>query len=226
MNKLTSSWDDLVFEYRHRDYGAYILRYNYPFNVTMAALIVLALFVSGMVGLKLFGAKGTGVSGTKITKIDYIDYVDLKAAPPIQKIELPKPAVAKYVAPKVIQEEVRDDEMMPTIEEVAAELEPVKDVIISPEFPGGTDALMKWLNENLRYPAIASLIGIEGKVVVEFTVDENGKISEVTVTESLHKVCDREAIRLVNAMPDWIPGSRNGGRITQKYILPIRFILT
>lgn len=223
MNSINIGWDDLVFDYRHKDYGAYILRCNYPFNATMAALIVLVLFVSGMVGLRLYYAKGTMVSGTNITKIGYIDYVDLKAPPPIEKIELPKPAVVKYAAPKITQEEVKNDEMMPTIDQAAAALEPSSDV--GSGFPGGINALMKWLSENIRYPALALRLGIEGKVVVEFTVDENGKISEAIVRESLHRSCDEEAIRLINSMPDWIPASKKGRKISRKYILPIHFIL-
>jgi protein TonB len=190
--------------------------------------------------------------------VKVIDYTELKAAPPIEKIDLPKPAAAKYVAPKVVEEEVKEDEMLPTISEASAavdepileevptqeeeveevivvapppepepepEPEPIPDVIKDPEFPGGNEALKKWLSKNLNYPAMASRMGIEGKVVVQFTVDEQGKISDATVIEPLHKLCDNEALRLVKSMPAWVPGEKNGVKTRQVYKLPIRFIL-
>jgi len=224
MDKLITNWNDLVFEYRHKDYGAYLLRFNYPFYVTISAFIVVMIFIGGTVGPQLFKEKRTEGSVTTITKINY---VDLKQAPPIDKIEAPKPAVAKYTAPKVVEEEVKPDEVMPTVdqasnlidtsilqeapkeeeapavvevvapppapvvvEEVKAP-EPVPDVIKDPEFPGGKAALTKWLKSHLEYPAMAVRMGIEGKVVVEFTVDETGKISDAKVVESLHKLCDQ-----------------------------------
>jgi periplasmic protein TonB len=255
MNKLINNWDELVFEYRHKDYGAYLLRFNYPFYLTISALIVLFIFVSGMVGPGLFKEK---VASDSSKKVKVIDYTELKAAPPIEKIDLPKPAAAKYVAPKVVEEEVKEDEMLPTISEASAavdepileevptqqeeveevivvapppepepepEPEPIPDVIKDPEFPGGNEALKKWLSKNLNYPAMASRMGIEGKVVVQFTVDEQGKISDATVIEPLHKLCDNEALRLVKSMPAWVPGEKNGVKTRQVYKLPIRFIL-
>jgi periplasmic protein TonB len=72
---------------------------------------------------------------------------------------------------------------------------------------------------------MAVRMGIEGKVVVAFMVDENGKISDATIIESLHKLCDQEAIRLVKSMPAWTPGEKNGVKTTQKYTLPIHFVL-
>jgi protein TonB len=207
-----------------------------------------------MVGPGLFKEK---IDAQSSKKVKVIDYTELKAAPPIEKIDLPKPAAAKYVAPKVVEEEVKEDEMLPTISEASAavdapileevpvqqeeavvvvvapppepepepEPEPIPDVIKDPEFPGGNEALKKWLSKNLNYPAMASRMGIEGKVVVQFTVDEAGKISDATVIEPLHKLCDNEALRLVKSMPAWVPGEKNGVKTRQVYKLPIRFIL-
>jgi protein TonB len=68
-------------------------------------------------------------------------------------------------------------------------------------------------------------MGVEGRVVVEFFVDENGKICDPTIKESLHRLCDNEAMRLVSSMPDWIPGEKNGIKNRQKYTLPVPFVL-
>jgi TonB family protein len=99
------------------------------------------------------------------------------------------------------------------------------DIVKTPEFPGGSDALSEWLNKNMEYPMPAQRMGIQGPVVVEFTVDTHGKISDPTITKSLHKLCDGEALRLVNAMPDWKPGESNGVKVVMRYILNITFHL-
>jgi TonB family protein len=98
-------------------------------------------------------------------------------------------------------------------------------VVKGPEFPGGTEALIAWLSSNLYYPVIAAQQGLEGKVVVEFTVGTDGKISNATVVEGVHELLDQEAIRLVMSMPDWKPAESNGARVVSDYIVPIRFVL-
>ncbi len=94
-----------------------------------------------------------------------------------------------------------------------------------PEFPGGETELLKWLKANLKYPPEAKRMGIEGKVVVVFFIDENGKVCDATVKESLQRRCDNEAIRLVESMPAWIPGEENGVKIRVKYYLSVPFVL-
>jgi len=255
MDKPIICWDDVVFQYRNKDYGAYYLRYQYPYAKAIAAWIVLILFLIGMISAYYIMKKPAESSsvGTKV-----IQYAELKQAPPIEKIEVPKPAVAKYVAPKVTTEEVKPNEELPTIGQASAQAstevvaeakpveqaapvevvapppvvveevkapEPVKDVIINPEFPGGMAECKKWLQKRLEYPAMASRMGIEGKVIVQFTVDESGKISDATVVQSLHKLCDNEALRLVKSMPAWTPGTKNGVPFRTQYTLPINFVL-
>lgn len=68
-------------------------------------------------------------------------------------------------------------------------------------------------------------MGIQGIVIVEFTVDIKGHISEASVVQSLHRACDTEALRLVNSMPAWTPGEANGEKISGKRKLTIPFIL-
>jgi len=94
-----------------------------------------------------------------------------------------------------------------------------------PEFPGGKEALIKWLGSNLQYPVLAAQQGLEGLVKVEFTVDTTGKISNATVVQGVHELLDKEAVRLVKSMPDWKPGESNGVKVVSDYIVPIRFVL-
>ena len=78
------------------------------------------------------------------------------------------------------------------------------------EFPGGRSALAKWLSNNLRYPEVAQANNIQGRVVVKFTVEKDGSISNPTVVRGVDKDLDREAIRVVKKMPRWNAGKNNG----------------
>lgn len=93
------------------------------------------------------------------------------------------------------------------------------------EFPGGSEALLNYLKHNLRYPAAAEEIGIVGKCYVRFVVSASGNISNVKVLKGVPDCpeCDREAIRVVKAMPNWIPAENNGKKVNMFYNLPIRF---
>jgi periplasmic protein TonB len=94
-----------------------------------------------------------------------------------------------------------------------------------PQFPGGEEALMEFLNENLRYPAQAENMGIAGRVTVRFVVNREGVVSNVQVMRSLDPSCDKEAMRIVKIMPNWIPGRQNGRAVDVYYVLPILFKL-
>ena len=86
------------------------------------------------------------------------------------------------------------------------------------KFKGGKDAMEKYFNDNLKYPAEAKKNKTEGKVVVRFIVDDAGKISSVSIIKGLSKVCDAEAIRLVKNMPAWIPARDKNNEIVETYI--------
>lgn len=93
------------------------------------------------------------------------------------------------------------------------------------EFPGGVEALFKWLSANLIYPKEAQEIGIEGKVGVKFVVNTDGSISDIQVSRSVHPSLDAEAIRLVKKMPKWQPAKNNGVPVRSYFTLPFTFRL-
>lgn len=118
--------------------------------------------------------------------------------------------------------------------EVIAQPEPPKDDVETkvfdvveqmPSFPGGSGALNAWLSKNMRYPAIAEENGIQGKVIVSFVVERNGSITDVKVARSADPSLDREAVRVVKDMPNWIPGKQNGSAVRVKYNVPVTFRL-
>jgi protein TonB len=94
-----------------------------------------------------------------------------------------------------------------------------------PEFPGGQAALTKWLHDNIIYPQQAIEAGLQGQTVVNFVVSPDGLIDRVKIVRSVHSSLDREAIRLVKAMPKWIPGRQNGNAVYVYFNLPINFTL-
>jgi protein TonB len=95
-----------------------------------------------------------------------------------------------------------------------------------PSFPGGEDALMKYLHDHIRYPAVARENGIQGTVVVQFVVNTDGSIVDVkTVGAKKGGGLEEEAVRVVKGMPKWRAGKQNGRSVRVQYSLPIRFQL-
>lgn len=92
-----------------------------------------------------------------------------------------------------------------------------------PYFPGGKNAMEEWISENLIYPPDASIRNSSGMVSVRFCVSETGEIYDVKVGWSTHEIFEEEAIRLVKAMPAWVPGRNNGEPVKVRYVLPIDF---
>ena len=117
--------------------------------------------------------------------------------------------------------------------EVIAQPEPPKEeetkvfdvVEVMPSFPGGQAALFEWLSKNIKYPVVAEENGVQGRVIVTFVVERNGSITDVQVVKSVDPSLDKEAVRVVKAMPHWIPGKQNGSAVRVKYTLPVTFRL-
>ena len=94
-----------------------------------------------------------------------------------------------------------------------------------PMFPGGDAALMGYLSDNMNYPTVAAENGVQGRVVVGFVVERDGSITDVNVLRSVDPSLDREAMRVVKAMPKWTPGKQNGSAVRVKYQVPVTFRL-
>lgn len=94
-----------------------------------------------------------------------------------------------------------------------------------PEFPGGDKALVNFLLNSVRYPVEAQKSGIQGRVICQYVVDENGAISDVSVVRGVDPSLDQEAVRVIKSMPNWIPGEQRGKKVSVKYTLPLNFKL-
>ena len=94
-----------------------------------------------------------------------------------------------------------------------------------PEFPGGMEAMMRFLQQNIQYPANAAKNKVEGRVILQFVIEKDGQIGEVKIARSVDPELDAEALRVVKSMPTFIPGRHNGKAVAVWYTIPISFKL-
>ena len=94
-----------------------------------------------------------------------------------------------------------------------------------PEFPGGVEALYKYLAENIKYPVLAKEKGTQGRVYVTFVVEKDGSVTDAKVLRGVSEEVDAEALRVINAMPKWKPGMQQGVPVRVQYNIPIIFKL-
>ena len=126
--------------------------------------------------------------------------------------ETDKAVEVKYVPVEVEEEEVEEQQIFQVVEEM-------------PEFPGGMGECMKWLGKNMKYPTISQENGVQGRVIVQFVVNRDGSIVDPVVLRSVDPYLDKEALRVVSAMPKWKPGEQRGKTVRVKFTLPIQFRL-
>ncbi len=127
-----------------------------------------------------------------------------------------------------IDQETEITEYVPEQVEVAeATKEPEVFTVVEdmPEFPGGQAELFKYLQKNLEYPPLAKENNIQGRVVIEFVVDENGKITNPRVVKDIGWGCGEAALKVVKSMPRWKPGKQRNKPVSVRYNLPVRFQL-
>ncbi|PSL34040.1 energy transducer TonB [Dyadobacter jiangsuensis] len=136
----------------------------------------------------------------------------------VRKAALPLDTGVLNVAQPIVPYDIPSKPSSPSSEKYFGPVEQ------QPQFPGGTKALYKFIEANLRIPSMAREIGISGKVFTTFTIEITGEITNVTVLRGLGFGCDEEAIRLVESMPNWKPGTQSGKIVKVKYNLPISFM--
>ena len=148
----------------------------------------------------------------------------------------PTDTVYHYYYKKDVKEETEEeaaDELRLSNEEQAVadavEKDPtVVDVLkpdMLPKYPGGMAELMKWLQKEVKYPTAAAKDKIEGRVLVQFVVNEHGKVVNPKVIKGVHPLLDAEALRAVSEMKDWEQGVKDGVAVRVRYTLPVRFAI-
>jgi len=99
------------------------------------------------------------------------------------------------------------------------------DADVLPEYPGGVEALINYVAQNIKYPELAKKAGIQGKVMVEFVVRKDGKVDDIKVLKGIGTGCDEEAVRVVKGLSTFKPGKNEGKTVNVKMVLPIAFKL-
>jgi len=112
-----------------------------------------------------------------------------------------------------------------TVEEKNDNKETFTVVEVMPEYPGGEEALIKFLDKNLQYPKEARNKGIQGKVWAGFIVDKDGTLINIEILRGIGGGCDEEVLRVLKLMPKWKPGTQSGVAVAVKYRYPINFTL-
>ena len=185
-----------------------------------------------------FGGDGNLVDLGQISD----DFEEMLEVPPTEQPPPPPPKIQQPEIIEVPDEEEIEEEMevdldIEMTDETVIELivdeapdEEVADEIFTivedqPAFPGGTSAFYQYVQKKLKYPAQARRMGIEGKVFVQFIVDKDGTITNVTVVRGIGAGCDEEAARVIKGSPKWKAGKQRGQAVKVRMILPITFRL-
>lgn len=165
------------------------------------------------------------------------NYTTSKPVPSLKRRAFSSPASAPPPPPPTMSLEVVEDTDIDEIEEmpgiaIVEEKEQTEEaeiftiVEVMPQYPGGQKALHKFIKKHLTYPATAKANGVQGTVYIGFVIDEYGNIQNVTVKRGLADAkLNAEALRIVNLMPRWIPGTQRGKAVKVKFTLPIKFKL-
>ena len=181
-----------------------------------------------------------------VERIIYVEkpttFYDEELPPPVTEISPPKPKVQVINLVDIPDDlEIEEPEYEPVIVFEPDEpldvnndlfenpVEETEEIFIfaetMPSFEGGISEFYKFVSKNLKYPAQARRIGIEGKVFVHFVVDKDGSLSDIKVVRGLGAGCDEEVMRIINMSPKWNPGKQRGRPVRVQMMLPIAFRL-
>ena len=249
------AFDEIVFEARNKEYGAYKLRKRYNRNVTIALLIGILIIATAVI-TPFISAKAAENNKKRaerqvVIKMENLDTPHDVVAPPPPPPPPPTDVVQqqKYVPPQVVdsikpedlkqlmtadqaQTEVTNKEVVEVVQQVKeevqeAEAEPEPFVVVEemPSFPGGDPALLKYIGEHTQYPEVAKENNIQGRVIIRFCVTAKGGVSQVSVLKGVDPELDKEAIRVVNTLPPFKPGKQGGKPVPVWYMVPITFTL-
>jgi len=248
-------FDDIVFELRNKEYGAYSLRKRYNRNVLVSLVIGIIILATAIItpyiNAKALDNQSKRAERQVEIKMENLEQPNEVVAPPPPPPPPPADVVQqqKYVPPVVVdsvkpednvqfmtadeaQTEVKNTEVTEVPTEVKeevqeAEKEEVPFVVVEemPMYPGGDVELLKYIGEHTNYPEVAKENNIQGRVIVRFCVTAKGGVSQVSILKGVDPELDAEAIRVVNTLPAFKPGKQGGKPVPVWYMVPITFTL-
>ncbi len=253
---VTKSWDDLIFENKNKEYGAYTVRKSYSQNLTtglgisvcFACVILIAPKVMSLIfpGQTILPEIELPFDGP-VTELSQPPTFEMPATPPPP--QAPRPQT--NLPPAVTTEETTDiiatvedinaslDNVTPgegtvpgppapvAVETVAPPAEPTVFTVVEemPVYEGGLKEMMQFIGRKVRYPGSARRNGIEGTVFVNFIVNKDGKVTDVSVSKGISDDCDKEAARVIALLDKWKPGKQNHRAVNVRMTIPIKFHL-
>jgi protein TonB len=242
--------DDLVFETRNKDYGAYPIRKEYPLNmisglmitVFLVSLLIFVLYVLSELGHRggiVPAAVSTFELPTVLHPPPMIEIFEARTSPPSQAtfmevtpevttkpVETASVELLEQVTPKINQEQPMESRYtLPSVVVTPATSVPTtcQIVEVSPVYEGGEKEMAKFIKRNIRFPRSAKDSRTSGTVLVSFVVNHEGKVVDVKVINGLSRDCDREAARVIARMPGWKAGIQNHQPVPVRMTLPIKF---
>jgi protein TonB len=230
-------FDEIIFENRNKEYGAYDLRKSYK-AATCYSIFGVVAFSTALILILSFSMSREMVADTPKT------LVIVRIDPARPKADTYKPS---YVAPEIVEKVDSTDTGMLTTSSIdqvknrpvdtsvvivnntdnyiPVEPAPFVSVEEMPKFPGGDAALLKFLAEAIKYPEDAIANGLEGRVTLRFVVSSDGSVKQVEILRGVHPVLDTEAIRVVSTLPKWTPGKQGGKPVPVYFTVPVSFKL-
>jgi protein TonB len=238
------AFDDIVFEVRNKEYGAYRLRKKYNRNVLIGLLIGIIIIgtaiITPYINAKALENRAKRAERQVEIKMENLDQPNEQVAPPPPPPPPPADVVQqqKYVPPVVVdsvkpednvqlmtadeaQTEVKNEEVVEVVAEVKEEVKEAE----AEEIPFVVAELLKYIADHTNYPEVAKENNIQGRVIVRFCVTAKGGVSQVTILKGVDPELDAEAIRVVNTLPAFKPGKQGGKPVPVWYMVPITFTL-
>jgi periplasmic protein TonB len=245
-------FDEIIFENRNKEYGAYNLRKSYLATSGLSLLGVLASVTTLIIILSFTVEKETRarpvIDTFSIPPPEPTLFVPKNILPPDPEVPKPKVSAPMYTAPEIVDKLESTDRGMASMGYIdsiinrpvdkVVSVEQVPDPVIPPDesipyvsvqempvFPGGNQTLLRFIAEAIKYPEEAAANGIQGRVTVSFVVSSDGSVKKVTVIQGIHPSLNEEAIRVVSSLPKWKPGRQNGKEVPVIFSVPVNFKL-
>lgn len=247
-NEKVPGFDEIIFENRNKQYGAYDLRKRYDSTTSISIIGGVAFTALLICAFSFSTEKGKASDGPIVIVMQMSDPIIPDAVRPEIKPRDELTGVIKNLAPVVTTDTseilttlltteqlvntAKDGDIKDTMNydpeldpEVPAVREPFIVVEEMPEYPGGIPELMKFINENISYPREAIMNNIQGRVILKFVVNTDGTIDRIQIIRGIDTSLDNEAIRVVKALPRFKPGKQAGVTVPVWFSLPVLFRL-
>jgi protein TonB len=249
-NEKVPEFDEIIFENRNKTYGAYNLRKRYKSATCLSILTVIAFTTILFAILSFTSERETNtIKATYDPVFKFSEPVDqIVVPPPLVKPPAELLRSIRNLQPIVVSDSNEVTTDIPITDELIANTtngnvtdtvsviakdpvtpeipfeEPIFIVVQEkPEFPGGDQALYKFIGENLNYPDEAEKNNIQGRVILQFVVNPDGSTDRIVVLRSIDPLLDNEAIRVVKTMPKFKPGKQGGVPVKVWFVLPVLF---